>query len=324
MLSYSYQQWLLFFFSYAFLGWIWESCYCSLKSRHWINRGFLHGPMLPIYGFGAVIILHITLPFRQSPVLTYLAGMLGATLLEYVTGYAMEKFFHTKYWDYTHQPFNLHGYICLFCSLGWGIFSLLLVYWVHPEVEKILVILSSKTSTPLSLLIFVIFIIDVITSVKEALDLKALLSSIEDINHRIDDIADQIEDIRLEVRKNYQTHSTKWKERVLDIWHEQNERQLDHITAMKTTIQTQLNDCLSQLETELSPQEKEAREKQKIQYQAFLNNLDELQTKTEANNDKKFRHALHITWRNPSMVSKRYGKTLKLLLEPFKDRFHNK
>lgn len=323
MLSYSYQQWLLFFFSYAFLGWVWESCYCSIKSGHWINRGFLHGPMLPIYGFGAVIILHITLPFRQSTILTYLAGMLGATLLEYVTGYVMEKLFHTKYWDYSHQPFNLHGYICLFCSLGWGIFSLILVYLIHPEVERILIVLSNKTSTPLSLVIFVIFIIDVFTSVKEALDLKALLSSIEDINHRIEEISAQIEDIRLEVRKIHQTQNTKWKERVLEIWHEQNQRQFDHITAMKATIQSQLNGCLDQLKTNLSAQEKEARQIQKEQYLAFLNSLDELQAKIEANNDKKFRHALHITWRNPSMVSKRYSKALKLLLDPFKDRFHN-
>lgn len=90
MYVYSLGQWLLFFFLYCFLGWVWESCYVSAKRRQWVNRGFLHGPMLPIYGTGAVIILLATIPVRDSLWLVFLLGMLAATALEYVTGAAME------------------------------------------------------------------------------------------------------------------------------------------------------------------------------------------------------------------------------------------
>lgn len=90
MYVYSLGQWLLFFFLYCFLGWVWESCYVSAKRRQWVNRGFLHGPMLPIYGTGAVIILLATIPVRDSLWLVFLLGMLAATALEYVTGAAMD------------------------------------------------------------------------------------------------------------------------------------------------------------------------------------------------------------------------------------------
>ena len=81
---YTTGQWVLLFFFYCFCGWVWESCYVSLCQRRWVNRGFLHGPLLPIYGSGAIIILFVTLPVEDSLVLIWLLGMLAATALEYV------------------------------------------------------------------------------------------------------------------------------------------------------------------------------------------------------------------------------------------------
>ena len=80
MTGYPLAQCFLFFFIYAFLGWVWESCYVSLKSRQWVNRGFLHGPWLPIYGSGAIVILLLTLPARGRPALIFLLGMVGGPL----------------------------------------------------------------------------------------------------------------------------------------------------------------------------------------------------------------------------------------------------
>ena len=110
MYHYDLTQWLLFFFVYAFFGWIWESCYVSVRNKRWVNRGFLNGPFLPIYGFGAIAILWATLPVRNSIALIYLFGMLSATILEYVTGAAMERLFRVRYWDYSkHLPGRLTG-----------------------------------------------------------------------------------------------------------------------------------------------------------------------------------------------------------------------
>ena len=96
-----------------------------MKKGRWVNRGFLNGPFLPIYGFGAVTILISTMSVRDSVPLIFLLGMLGATVLEYVTGACMERMFHVRYWDYSNQKLNLNGHICLTSSLAWGIFSVL-------------------------------------------------------------------------------------------------------------------------------------------------------------------------------------------------------
>ena len=124
---YTIHQWLLLFYLYCFAGWIWESCYVSLKKRKWINRGFLKGPLLPIYGSGAIVVLVSTIMVQNNTFLIFIIGMIAATILEYITGELMERIFHVRYWDYSDKPFNINGHICLLSSLAWGIFSVLLV-----------------------------------------------------------------------------------------------------------------------------------------------------------------------------------------------------
>ena len=135
---YSAGQWVLLFFFYCFCGWVWESCYVSLCQRHWVNRGFLRGPLLPIYGSGAIIILFATLPVAGNLWLVWLLGMLAATALEYVTGAVMEALFKVRYWDYSDKKCNLNGYICLSSSIAWGFFSILLVRFIHPPIGRLL------------------------------------------------------------------------------------------------------------------------------------------------------------------------------------------
>lgn len=118
MYTYTWYQWLTFFYLYCFFGWIFESTYVSLKQKRFVNRGFLRLPMLPLYGSGAVMMLWVSIPFQDSLILTYISGVIGATVLEYVTGYVMERLFKVRYWDYSNQPFNIHGYICLSSSIA--------------------------------------------------------------------------------------------------------------------------------------------------------------------------------------------------------------
>ena len=105
-MSYTPFQWLVFFYIYSFLGWVFESSYVSLRKRKFVNRGFMKGPFLPIYGSGAVMMLFVSEPFQDNLVLTYFAGVVGATLLELVTGMALEAIFKVRYWDYSNQKFN--------------------------------------------------------------------------------------------------------------------------------------------------------------------------------------------------------------------------
>ena len=93
MYHYSIIKWLFFFYFYCFFGWIFESAYVSLRSKKFVNRGFMRGPFLPIYGSGAIMMLVVSMPFQDNIFLTYIAGCIGATVLELVTGVAMEALF---------------------------------------------------------------------------------------------------------------------------------------------------------------------------------------------------------------------------------------
>ena len=190
---YSFPQWVLLFFFYCFCGWVWESCYVSLRQRQWVNRGFLEGPILPIYGSGAIIILFATLPVADSLVLVYFLGMAAATLLEYVTGAVMERIFKVRYWDYSNQKCNLHGYICLSSSIAWGFFSILLVHFIHPPIGRLLARVPDVVVEPLAFLLTVLATVDVVRSVQDALDLKETLIRLTEENEDLRRLARRAE-----------------------------------------------------------------------------------------------------------------------------------
>lgn len=181
MYAYSAWEWIAFFITYCLIGWLGESIYVSFEHKKIVNRGFLHGPFLPIYGFGAVIILISTIPVRNNYLLIFLFGMTGATLLEYATGYIMEKIFQVKYWDYSYEPLNLNGYICLGCSIAWGACSLLLTGILHHPVEKVIFSMPKVWLMVIDIVFTVYFVWDLITSAQEAFDLKKMILANEDV-----------------------------------------------------------------------------------------------------------------------------------------------
>ena len=126
MTKYTLLQWIAFFYIYCFFGWCFESGYASIKNKRLENRGFLRGPYIPIYAFGAIFVLIITDSFQGNILEVYFSGMIAATVLEYITGYIMEKLFKVKYWDYSDHKLNLNGYISLSTSIAWGFLSVAL------------------------------------------------------------------------------------------------------------------------------------------------------------------------------------------------------
>ena len=134
---YHLMNWLII---YSFLGWVWETCYVSVKSGKFVNRGFINGPLCTIYGFGAVSVYVILRPFSDNLLYLYLGGVVVATALEYVTAVLMESIFHTSWWDYSDNKFNFQGRICLGASLGWGAFTVILFKVLHPLVESIVIL----------------------------------------------------------------------------------------------------------------------------------------------------------------------------------------
>ena len=185
MHAYYLPQWVLFFFIYSFIGWVWESCYVSVRKRRWVNRGFMHGPMLPLYGSGAIVVLVSTIGVRENAALIFLLGMMAATVLEYFTGAAMERLFHVRYWDYSNQKLNLHGYICVSSSLCWGCFSVLLVRVVHVPIETAVLRIPLAVAEGAALVLSVAAAVDLTQSFNEAMDLKRILSQLEESREQI-------------------------------------------------------------------------------------------------------------------------------------------
>lgn len=179
---YTFSTWLFFFYFYCFLGWVWETCYVSVLKAKWVNRGFMRGPFLPIYGSGAIVVLIFTLPFRTNAGLVFVVGMVSATILEYFTGAAMERLFHVRYWDYSSQRLNLNGHICVTSSLAWGVFSVILTLYGHTPVERLA---SHMSTNVLEVIVFVLtayISIDMAESIREAINLKEVLLSLEENN----------------------------------------------------------------------------------------------------------------------------------------------
>ncbi len=179
MTQYSLMQWLTFFYIYCFVGWIWETSYVSLKEKRFVNRGFLRGPMIPIYGCGVVVMVAATAPFRGNMPAEFFSGMVFATILEYFTGAVMEAIFKVRYWDYSTRRFNLHGHICLAASLTWGVFAILASEFLHPAVEKLVFSLPGGLVRVMTNLVTLCFIVDFSLSLKAALDLRDVLVRME-------------------------------------------------------------------------------------------------------------------------------------------------
>ena len=131
-MDYTLLQLTWLFFIYSFLGWIGEVCLAAVRKREFVNRGFINGPLCPIYGFASVLFAIFLPDLVSHPGFLFLAGMVIATVLEYITGTLMEKIFHKKLWDYSDIRWNLDGYVCFRYSLLWGLFSVLAMMFLNP------------------------------------------------------------------------------------------------------------------------------------------------------------------------------------------------
>lgn len=129
------------FFLYAFLGWCGEVVFAALQEHRFVNRGFLNGPLCPIYGFGVVLIDLGLRPFGHSVTALLLGSMLLGSALEWVAGFLLEKIFHQKWWDYSDDPHNLNGYICLRFSILWGFAGMGVVGWLMPLSRRVIALI---------------------------------------------------------------------------------------------------------------------------------------------------------------------------------------
>ncbi|BAP86663.1 hypothetical protein LOOC260_121570 [Paucilactobacillus hokkaidonensis JCM 18461] len=136
---------ILYFFAYAFIGWLWECAYVSVRKKHLTNSGFLIGPIIPVYGFSILTVLLVLEPFKNNIAALFVLGALLVTIIEYLTSWLMEKLFKARWWDYSKLPFNLNGRVALPISLFWGFGVVIIVKLVHPFVSQFILSLSRVT-----------------------------------------------------------------------------------------------------------------------------------------------------------------------------------
>ena len=196
-------EYILFFFFYSIIGWISEVIYCYIKDKKFTNRGFLFGPICPIYGTGAISML-ITLTwckdirfgkFYAGPLMVLLIGVVVCDIVEYLTSYLMEKLFHARWWDYSKKKFNLHGRICLEHSTYWGIFSVLLIYLIHPfGAEKLALLVPYEWKVRIMCVVLTAFVIDLARAVKNAIDVKKIADKYNALKDKISSYTSKVAD----------------------------------------------------------------------------------------------------------------------------------
>lgn len=182
----SWQIIFLLFISFSFIGWASEVTYVGIFSAHkFINRGFLHGPICPIYGVGGILILSLPQIILKSWILLFFSSMFLCTIVEYFASWILEKIFHMKWWDYSKYRFNIHGRVCLLNSLLFGVLSILIVYFVEPFILKFWQGFSFYWQGFFASALLIILILDLIVTVKELVDFTATMKKIKTFSENL-------------------------------------------------------------------------------------------------------------------------------------------
>lgn len=207
------------FMIYAFIGWCTEVSYAALDLGKFVNRGFLNGPYCPIYGFGVLIVVAVLTPLKENLLILFLGSFVLTSVLEYITGYVLEKAFHNKWWDYSDLPFNVKGYICLKFSVLWGLACSFIMLILHPLIFGFVHLIPKITGTVCLVLLTLAFTVDCIFTISNILNFNKRLTVMGEIADKLKKISDEIgENIyektadAMEKKEMYENLSRRYKE----------------------------------------------------------------------------------------------------------------
>lgn len=182
----------LLFIIYSFLGWIVEVLDIYFEQNKLLNRGFLIGPVCPIYGVGCLLLYFLLKKYMEEPIVVFVLAIVICALLEYFTSYVMEKIFKVRWWDYSNKKYNINGRICLETMLPFGIMGCLILYYVNPFCLKILGMLNSVVLNIIFYSILTTFVVDLAVSLKVITNIKFVTSNV---------VKDNTEEITKKVRQ---------------------------------------------------------------------------------------------------------------------------
>lgn len=207
------------FYIYCFMGWVWESIILPLSRKQIpYNRGFLNGPWIPIYGFGAMLVIAL-FDIRQIsyPVyILFLSGGIVACILEYITSYIMEKLFKHRWWDYSQKLFNLNGRVCLEGFLCFGIFSVIAINYIQPFFSRQLLKVDENILFIISAIFSILFIFDGVMSTHVALEIEKKLEIVKQIlDEKEEKIIAGLENRQAEIFRKLEKHGLEWQKQQL-------------------------------------------------------------------------------------------------------------
>lgn len=190
-------RWFLWLMIYSFIGWVYESTVCSVGQRKLVNRGFLNGPVCPVYGFGAIVSILFLYGRTNDILLLFLAGTVLTCTVEYITSVLLEKLFHARWWDYSHHRFHINGRVSLLGAVVFGTLSVLLIKIIHPLVVGLTERIPETTLIIFSSAIFFMIAVDLFLTVRHLLSLNNRLQEIQvAINNYLEEQAKRAEEVR--------------------------------------------------------------------------------------------------------------------------------
>lgn len=316
MYQYNMIQWLSFFFIYCFFGWIFESVYVSGKSGRWVNRGFLNGPFLPLYGSGSIMLLLLSNGYKSNIFFIYMLGVLGGTVIEYITGTVMEALFKVRYWDYSNRRYNFQGRICLTASATWGFLAILMVQVIHPSVEKIILSFPATLLTVCVLLITVWVSGDFALSFREAFELRDVLTKIDEAKEELANLQR-----RMDVVIAVVDDEIKNRKKTLVYTLEERKRYFESIISMKRSsvdmMKQRIEEGLERISLG-SDEDLELAEWLKSEFSEIRSKLKENLFATRQIQEYKTLGRLKIFRSNPSFTSEKFRD----VIEELKNRFN--
>lgn len=323
-MPYTMVQWICFFFIYGFLGWCYESAYVSIKHKRWVNRGFVRGPLLPLYGSGAILLLFVTIPFRESLFMMFVAGAIGATILEYVTGVTMEALFKVRYWDYSKRKFNFQGHICLAATTLWGVFAILLVKVVHRPIENLIMGLPETLVEIFVMIITVVFTADFALSFKAAMDIRDVLIKLEEVQREMERMQKRL-DVILAFAEDRREQAVMNTYERLDELTDALEERFARVKELREKLDARIDEEWKEFTEDIKERSEdwkikseERKVERKEKTEAYKEELEELLINFKIAMEKRFQ-LLHrkdffrrdIIRSNPSMVSKQFKEALE-------------
>lgn len=195
VMSFDFYYVALLFFIYSFLGWCVEVAFVAIVARRVENRGFLNGPVCPIYGCGMLGVLAALTPYRDNFILLFIGGFIICTAVELFGGWVLDKIFHMRWWDYTKNKFNIGGYVCLRFSIMWGLGVVAVMKLVHPPIFALVRRFPKIAGIIIISILVTIFAIDMVVTLKNLIGIRKSLGQLDKVAEDLNNLGNQIKDV---------------------------------------------------------------------------------------------------------------------------------